>query len=49
MWPLVTPVPAEPSDGSLSERGYFWIGWCVGFVNALLLVGAVMLLRTLLL
>lgn len=44
-WELTTPVTNDASDGSLSQRGFFWIGWAVGFVNALLCVAGVMLFR----
>ena len=47
-WQLTTPVVSQESDSSLSPRGFFWIGWAAGFLNALVCVAVVLLFRRLL-
>lgn len=43
-WALTSPVAPPANEGRLSERGYFWIGYGIGFANALLFLLAIALL-----
>jgi hypothetical protein len=47
-WELTTPVSNNDTGSSLSSRGFFWVGWAVGFVNALICFAAAILFRHLL-
>lgn len=44
-WELTTPVTRDSPDDSISHRGFFWIGWAVGVLNALACVAGVMLFK----
>ena len=47
-WDLTMPVaPAAEQDEPLSARGYFWIGWAVGFLSATILAVLVAVCRVL--
>lgn len=44
---LTTIEPPPPEDNKLSERGYFWIGWAIGFGSAVALYCIIRLVHAL--